>query len=77
MTDRKVWMVTGSWRGIGRAIPEGLLERGELVVATARNTGDLEGLKARFGEQVFRQRRSCNDRAAADYTYSSRAARLR
>ncbi|HEY4051175.1 MAG TPA: SDR family NAD(P)-dependent oxidoreductase, partial [Acidobacteriaceae bacterium] len=31
---------------------EGLLERGELVVATARTTGDLEGLKARFGEQV-------------------------
>ena len=36
MTDRKVWMVTGSSRGLGRAIVEGLLERGELVVATAR-----------------------------------------
>jgi NAD(P)-dependent dehydrogenase (short-subunit alcohol dehydrogenase family) len=52
MTDRKVWTVTGSSRGLGRAIAEGLLERGELVVATARTTGDLEGLKARFGEQV-------------------------
>ena len=52
MTDRKVWMVTGSSRGLGRAIADGLLERGELVVATARNTGDLEGLKARFGVQV-------------------------
>jgi NAD(P)-dependent dehydrogenase (short-subunit alcohol dehydrogenase family) len=52
MTDRKVWMVTGSSRGLGRAIVEGLLERGELVVATARNTGDLEGLTAQFGEQV-------------------------
>ncbi|HEY3987784.1 MAG TPA: SDR family NAD(P)-dependent oxidoreductase [Acidobacteriaceae bacterium] len=45
-------MATGSSRGLGRAIAEGLLERGELVVATARNTGDLEGLNARFGEQV-------------------------
>jgi NAD(P)-dependent dehydrogenase (short-subunit alcohol dehydrogenase family) len=45
-------MVTGSSRGLGRAIVEGLLERGELVSATARNTGDLEGLKAQFGEQV-------------------------
>jgi NAD(P)-dependent dehydrogenase (short-subunit alcohol dehydrogenase family) len=52
MTDRKVWMVTGSSRGLGRAIVEGLLERGELVVATARNTSDLEGLTTQFGEQV-------------------------
>ena len=52
MTDRKVWMVTGSSRGLGRAITEGLLERSELVVATARNRGDLEALKARFGEQI-------------------------
>jgi NAD(P)-dependent dehydrogenase (short-subunit alcohol dehydrogenase family) len=52
MTGRKVWMVTGSSRGLGRAIVEGLLERGELVSATARNTGDLEELKAQFGEQV-------------------------
>jgi NAD(P)-dependent dehydrogenase (short-subunit alcohol dehydrogenase family) len=52
MTDRKVWMVTGSSRGLGQAIVEGLLERGELVVATARNTDDLQGLTARFGEQV-------------------------
>jgi NAD(P)-dependent dehydrogenase (short-subunit alcohol dehydrogenase family) len=52
MTDRKVWMVTGSSRGLGRAIVEGLLERGELVVATARNTGDLEALTTQFGEQI-------------------------
>jgi NAD(P)-dependent dehydrogenase (short-subunit alcohol dehydrogenase family) len=52
MTDRKVWMVTGSSRGLGRAIVEGLLERGELVVATARNTDDLQGLTTKFGEQV-------------------------
>jgi len=45
-------MVTGSSRGLGRAIVEGLLERGELVVATARNTDDLQGLTTKFGEQV-------------------------
>jgi NAD(P)-dependent dehydrogenase (short-subunit alcohol dehydrogenase family) len=52
MTDRKVWMVTGSSRGLGRAIVESLLQRGELVVATARNTDDLEGLMTQFGDQV-------------------------
>lgn len=52
MTNRKVWMVTGSSRGLGRAIVEGLLERGDLVVATARNADDLEGLTTRFGDQV-------------------------
>jgi NAD(P)-dependent dehydrogenase (short-subunit alcohol dehydrogenase family) len=52
MTDRKVWMVTGSSRGLGRAIVERVLERGDLVVATSRNTSDLNGLTAQFGEQV-------------------------
>ena len=52
MTNRKVWVVTGSSRGLGRAIVEGLLERGDLVVATARNADDLGGLTTRFGDQV-------------------------
>ena len=52
MTDRRVWMVTGSSRGLGRAIAEGLLERGELVVATARNTDGVGELKSRFGDQI-------------------------
>lgn len=52
MTNRKVWMVTGSSRGLGRAIVEGLLERGDLVVATARSADALGGLTTRFGDQV-------------------------
>ena len=52
MTDRRVWMVTGSSRGLGRAIAEGLLERGEVVVATARNTDGVGELKSRFGDQI-------------------------
>ena len=32
----KVWFITGSSRGLGRALTEVVLESGHLVVATAR-----------------------------------------
>ncbi|GIQ66686.1 short-chain dehydrogenase/reductase [Paenibacillus cisolokensis] len=40
----KVWFITGASRGFGRAIAEAALERGDLVVATARNPETLEEL---------------------------------
>jgi NAD(P)-dependent dehydrogenase (short-subunit alcohol dehydrogenase family) len=40
----KVWLITGSSRGLGRAIAEAALEAGEQVVATARNIDALAGL---------------------------------
>lgn len=48
----KVWLVTGSSRGLGRAVTEGALENGEQVVATARHPEQLDDLVARFGERV-------------------------
>jgi NADP-dependent 3-hydroxy acid dehydrogenase YdfG len=39
--EQKTWLVTGSSRGLGRAIAEGVLQQGDRVVATARRTGDL------------------------------------
>ena len=51
--DGSVALVTGSNRGIGRALVEELLNRGaKKVYATARKTTDLEGLKADFGDRV-------------------------
>ncbi|MET0793720.1 MAG: oxidoreductase [Polyangiaceae bacterium] len=49
----KVWFVTGSSTGFGRAIVEDLLARGERVVATARDPRSLSDLVARAPERVL------------------------
>ena len=49
----KVWLVTGSSRGLGRAFAEAALEAGENVAVTARNVATLADLKQRFGNQVL------------------------
>jgi NAD(P)-dependent dehydrogenase (short-subunit alcohol dehydrogenase family) len=48
----KVWLITGSSRGLGRAIAEAALESGHQVVATARNIIQLQDLKKTYGDQV-------------------------
>ncbi|KAF4454436.1 hypothetical protein F53441_3063 [Fusarium austroafricanum] len=45
----RVWFVTGSSRGVGRALVEKLLESGEIVVATARNPAQLDDLVTKYG----------------------------
>ena len=47
-----VWFVTGSSRGLGRAIVEHALEGGDHVVATARKPEQLDDLVAHHGERV-------------------------
>ena len=49
----KVWIITGSGSGLGRAIAEACLEAGDQVVATARNTDQLTDLVARYGARVL------------------------
>ncbi|WP_079314191.1 SDR family NAD(P)-dependent oxidoreductase [Microbispora sp. GKU 823] len=46
----KVWFVTGSSRGLGRALVEAALEGGDRVVATARKPAQLDDLVERYGE---------------------------
>jgi NAD(P)-dependent dehydrogenase (short-subunit alcohol dehydrogenase family) len=48
----KVWLITGSSRGLGRALAEAVLESGDMLVATARNPVQLSDLAARYGERV-------------------------
>ncbi|OPA91739.1 short-chain dehydrogenase/reductase [Pseudomonas fluorescens] len=48
-----VWFITGSSRGLGRAITEAALRAGDRVAATARNTRQLDDLVAEFGDAVF------------------------
>src|ERR1700734_1627206 len=48
----QVWLVTGSSRGLGRAIVEASLAAGNKVMATARNTESPNDLSDRYGNQV-------------------------
>ena len=48
----QIWLVTGSSRGLGRAIVEAGLAAGNKVLATARDIGSLRELSERYGEQV-------------------------
>ena len=43
----KTWLITGSSRGLGRALAEAVLAAGDNLVATARNTSGLEDLADR------------------------------
>jgi NAD(P)-dependent dehydrogenase (short-subunit alcohol dehydrogenase family) len=50
--DEQVWFITGSSRGLGRAIAEGVLDAGHRVVATARKPSDLDDLVKARGDRV-------------------------
>lgn len=47
------WLVTGSSSGIGKALVEQLLERGDRVAATLRKPEALDELKARYPDQLW------------------------
>lgn len=53
MAEAKVWFVTGASRGFGKIWTRAALERGDKVVATARNLSTLEGLKSEFGDNLL------------------------
>jgi NAD(P)-dependent dehydrogenase (short-subunit alcohol dehydrogenase family) len=49
---RQTWFVTGSSRGLGRALVKAALDAGDRVVATARRPDQLADLVAEYGEKV-------------------------
>ena len=61
----QVWLVTGSSRGLGRAIVEAGLAAGNKVLATARGIESLADLPERYGEQVKLFALDVTDEAAA------------
>jgi len=52
MTLQKVWLVTEASSGLGRALVEEILRTGDLLVATAQNTAELEPLVSKYGNQM-------------------------
>ena len=48
----QVWLITGSARGLGRALAEAVLHAGHALIATARNPEHISDLAARYGDRV-------------------------
>jgi NAD(P)-dependent dehydrogenase (short-subunit alcohol dehydrogenase family) len=48
----QVWLITGSSRGLGRALAEAVLAGGHKLVATARNPSQLDDLVEHYGDRV-------------------------
>jgi NAD(P)-dependent dehydrogenase (short-subunit alcohol dehydrogenase family) len=48
----QTWFVTGSSRGLGRALVHAAMEAGDLVAATARQPSQLDDLVADYGERI-------------------------
>jgi hypothetical protein len=48
----QVWLITGSSRGLGRALADAVLAEDHRLVATARNPVQLRDLVERYGDQV-------------------------
>ena len=66
MTMSQVWLITGSCRGLGRALAEAVLAGGHQLVATARNPAQLADLVDRYGHQVRAVALDVTDVRAAD-----------
>src|SRR5260221_2494944 len=49
----KIWFITGSSRGLGRALTQAVLSAGHSVVATARRPEQLEDLVVRYGSKIL------------------------
>ncbi|MEV6296959.1 SDR family NAD(P)-dependent oxidoreductase [Streptomyces sp. NPDC051896] len=62
----KVFLVTGSSRGLGREIVTAALAAGHRVMATARDPRTLEDLAATYGDQVRTARLDVTDADAAE-----------
>lgn len=60
----RTWLITGSSSGIGLAVVEQLLERGDRVAATLRKPDALSHLKERYGEQLWTAALDVNDTSA-------------
>src|SRR3954447_25612364 len=69
----RVWFVTGSSRGLGRAVVEVALEAGDRVAATARNPDRLRDLLDKYGDAVLPLRLDVTDYAAAARVVSQAA----
>ena len=62
----KVWLITGSSRGLGRALANAVLEADDKLVATARDPAQLADLVEAYGSRVVALPLDVTDEAAAE-----------
>ncbi|MFC0518051.1 SDR family NAD(P)-dependent oxidoreductase [Mucilaginibacter angelicae] len=60
----KTIFITGASRGFGKLWAEALLQRGDKVVATARDLSTLDDLVSQYGDNILPLQLDVNDRAA-------------
>jgi NAD(P)-dependent dehydrogenase (short-subunit alcohol dehydrogenase family) len=72
----QVWFITGSSRGLGRALVRAALDAGDRVVATARQPGQLAEIAERYGDSVLPLALDVTDAAAARAAVATGAARF-
>jgi NAD(P)-dependent dehydrogenase (short-subunit alcohol dehydrogenase family) len=72
----RVWFVTGSSRGLGRAFVEVALEAGDRVAATARHPERLQDLVNRYGDAILPLRLDVTDDDAAAGVVAAAVARF-
>jgi len=60
----RTWFITGIGRGFGRLMAEKILASGERLAGTARNLDELDDLKERYGENLWRASLDVTDAAA-------------
>jgi NAD(P)-dependent dehydrogenase (short-subunit alcohol dehydrogenase family) len=51
--QQQVWFITGCSTGFGRSLTEAVLERGEVVIATARKLHQLENLAQQYHDHIL------------------------
>jgi NAD(P)-dependent dehydrogenase (short-subunit alcohol dehydrogenase family) len=52
-TTPRVWLITGTSSGLGRALAQAALDEGDLVVATARSTDRISDLAREFPDRAI------------------------
>ncbi|MBB3234184.1 oxidoreductase [Phyllobacterium endophyticum] len=67
----KVWLITGSSRGLGRSLAEAVLQAGDNLVATARDPSQLSDLVERHGDRVRALALDVTDAAASQAAIES------
>ena len=67
----KVWLITGSSRGLGRALAEAVLAAGHRLVATARNPEQFSDLVERYRDRICAVALDVTDDRAANHAIQS------
>ena len=65
-SEDRVWLITGASSGLGRALAEAALERGERVVATARDLQSVRELERDHPDRALAVELDVTDSAAAE-----------